>query len=205
MKYTSFRTYGGCYQWKRLPMGLKAAPAHFQQQMASTVLGPYLYEICEIYLDDVIIYGETEEDFLRNVETILKRFREFNILINPAKCTFGASKIQYTGHILSEEELYSDAKRVDNVLNFPKATKQQELKSFLGFAMYFHQHIKNYSMTVAPLHNMLVVSNWRVFLKKPIGIFVFYFKYTIISRGPVAHSFYIYKYESSFENNKCND
>ena len=50
-----------------------------------------------------------------------------------------------------------------------------------------------------------VVSNWRVFLKKPIGIFVFYFKYTINFRGPVAHSFYIYKYESSFENNKCND
>jgi len=162
MKYTSFRTYGGCYQWKRLPMGLEAAPAHFQQQMASTVLGPYLYEICEIYLDDVIIYGETEEEFLTNVETILKRFREFNILIDPTKCTFGASKIQYTGHILSEDGLSFDANRVDNVLNFPKPNTQQELKSFLGFVTYFHEHIKNYSIIVAPLHNMLHGYNKKI-------------------------------------------
>ena len=46
-------------------MGLKGAPAHFQQQMASTVLGSLLYDICEIYLDDVIIYGETEEEFTK--------------------------------------------------------------------------------------------------------------------------------------------
>ena len=50
-------------------MGLKGAPAHFQQQMASTVLGSLLCDICEIYLDDVIIiYGETEEEFTKNVE-----------------------------------------------------------------------------------------------------------------------------------------
>ena len=162
MKYTSFRTYGGCYQWKRLPMGLEAAPAHFQQQMASTVLGPYLYEICEIYLDDVIIYGETEEEFLTNVETILKRFREFSILINPTKCSFAASKIHYTGHILSEDGLSFDANRVDNVLNFPKPNTQQELKSFLGFVTYFHEHIKNYSIIVAPLHNMLHGYNKKI-------------------------------------------
>ena len=88
MKYTSFRTSGGCYQWKRLPMGLKAAPAHFQQQMASTVLGPLLYDICEIYLDDVIIYGETEEEYLQNIEKVLKRFRECNITTNPTKLLY---------------------------------------------------------------------------------------------------------------------
>jgi len=162
MKYTSFRTSGGCYQWKRLPMGLKAAPAHFQQQMASTVLGPLLYDICEIYLDDVIIYGETEEEYLQNIEKVLKRFRECNITINPTKCTFGASKIQYTGHVLSAEGLSFDANRIENVLNFPKPTTQQELKSFLGFVTYFHEHIKNYSMIVAPLHNMLHGYNKKV-------------------------------------------
>ena len=48
------------------------------------------------------------------------------------------------------------------MLNFPKPTTQQELKSFLGFVTYFHEHIKNYSMIVAPLHNMLHGYNKKV-------------------------------------------
>ena len=91
-------------------MGLKGAPAHFQQQMASPVLGSLLYDICEIYLDDVIIYGETEEEFTKNVELVLNKFREYNITINPTKCTFGASEIQYTGHVLNAEGLTFDKK-----------------------------------------------------------------------------------------------
>ena len=74
-EYTAFKTpWGGLYEWCRLPMGLKGAPAYFQQIMATEVLNGLIMEICEVYLDDVIIFAPTEELLLERVRTVLQRF-----------------------------------------------------------------------------------------------------------------------------------
>ena len=58
------------------------------------------------------------------MELVLQKYRDHNITVNPSKCTFGASKIQYTGHALASEGLSFDSERIDNVLNFPKSKTQ---------------------------------------------------------------------------------
>ena len=72
---TAFMTFMGVFEWLRVPMGLKGAPSHFQQQMATKVLANLIYRICELYLDDIIVYGNTEEELVKN---LLARFlRDF--------------------------------------------------------------------------------------------------------------------------------
>ena len=44
-------------------MGLKGAPSYFQQAMATVVLAGLMYVICELYLDDIIVHGKTEDEF----------------------------------------------------------------------------------------------------------------------------------------------
>lgn len=154
IRYTSFRTFGGCFRWKRLPFGLKTAPAYFQQQM-QIILAPLLYKVCEIYIDDVIVYGQTEEEFVNNLRQVLERLKEHNIAVNPSKCVFGVTEIQYTGHTLNEHGLSFSEQKVEKILGFSKPITQKELKSFVGFATYFHEHIRNFSMLMAPLNNML--------------------------------------------------
>ena len=62
-KFTAFKTlWGGLYEWCRLPMGLKGAPAYFQSTMSTEVLGGLIMNICEIYLDDVIVFAESALD-----------------------------------------------------------------------------------------------------------------------------------------------
>ena len=119
--YTSFRTFGGCYKWKRLPFGLKTAPAFFQQQM-QIILAPYLYTICEIYIDDVIVYGSTEEEFVENLRLILQKLKDHNIAINPSKCVLGVQEIQYTGHVLNEHGLSFSKEKLEKVSGFSKPT-----------------------------------------------------------------------------------
>ena len=143
IKYTSFRTFEGCYKWKRLPFGLKSAPTFFQQQM-QIVLAPYLYNICEIYIDDVIIYGKTEEEFVNNLRLVLQRLKDHNIAVNPSKCVLGVQEIQYTGHVLNEHGLSFSKEKVDKVAGFSKPITQADLKSFIGFVTYFHEHMKNF-------------------------------------------------------------
>ena len=55
--YTAFVTFMGIYEWCRVPMGLKGAPSYFQGVLASIVLVGLLYFICELYIDDIIVYG----------------------------------------------------------------------------------------------------------------------------------------------------
>jgi len=62
--YTAFITRRGKYEWVRVLLGLKGAPSYFQREIASRVLAGYLGSFCELYLDNLIIFGETEEDIV---------------------------------------------------------------------------------------------------------------------------------------------
>ena len=53
--YTTFTTWMGTYEWLRVAMGLKGAPSWFQQQLETKVLGGLIHQICELYIDDLII------------------------------------------------------------------------------------------------------------------------------------------------------
>ena len=62
--YTSFITFSGVYQFTRLPFGPKRAPSYFQEIMATVVLAGLIYMICEMYIDDCTVFGDTNIEFL---------------------------------------------------------------------------------------------------------------------------------------------
>jgi hypothetical protein len=61
-KYTAFITQDGIYEFNRVPMGPKGAPAYFQQQMQHSVFPDFTQSILEIYLDDIITWSDTPEN-----------------------------------------------------------------------------------------------------------------------------------------------
>ena len=71
--YTAFILFCGLYQFTRLPFGPKRASSYFQEQMASVVLAGLLYFICEVYLDDITVFGSTEDEFIKNLRTVFVR------------------------------------------------------------------------------------------------------------------------------------
>ncbi len=152
---SAFITFMGTYEWLRVPMGLKSAPSYFQQQMATIVLRGLLYHICELYLDDIIVYGETEEEFLKNLRTVFDRLQKHGVTLNPAKCKLGVSEVQYVGHTINEEGLTFSAEKRHEVLEFPKPVTHRHMKQFLGLANYFRDHVRNHSIEVQPLQNMV--------------------------------------------------
>lgn len=81
--FTSFICFMGTYEWLRVAMGLKGAPSYFQQQLASIVLVGLIYVLCELYLDDVIIFASSEDEFLHRLRQVFERFRKYRITVNP--------------------------------------------------------------------------------------------------------------------------
>jgi hypothetical protein len=153
--FTAFRTAGGCYQWKRVPMGLKGAGSYFQAQMCRIIGPELLYNGVEVYLDDVIVYGSTEREYLDNLRRLLAKFAAAGVRLSPAKCRFGQKEVEYVGHVINATGMnFSDAKK-KKVMDFPKPVMHKQLKSFLGLGNYFRDHIRNYSTEVAPLQRLV--------------------------------------------------
>lgn len=152
---TAFMTFMGVFEWLRVPMGLKGAPSYFQQQMAIRVLRGLLYHILELYLDDIIVFGRTEEELLKNLRQVFERFRKHRLTLNPGKCRFGLSKVEYVGHTIDENGLTFSEEKRHEVLDFPKPVTMRNMKQFLGLANYFRDNVKNHSILVKPLQDMV--------------------------------------------------
>ena len=76
-------------------MRLKGAGPYFQRSMSNTVLAGLVYQICELYIDDVLIHDRDIESFLANVRKVFERLREFNVAVNPAKTKLGLAEVEY--------------------------------------------------------------------------------------------------------------
>ena len=154
--YFAFITSIGLFEWNRLPMGPKAAGSYFQGVLATVVLAGLIYVICELYIDDIIIHGATFQEFLSNFETVLKRFKKYNITLNPKKCKLGYTSLEYVGHVINEHGLSMSKQKRNVVKQWHKPVTMHDLRSFLGLANYFRDHIRNHSMIVRPLQDMIV-------------------------------------------------
>ena len=98
-------------------MGLKGAPSYFQHILQSVVLQGLIYEICELYIDDVIIFASTLEKMVQNLKLVLKRLHAYYITVSPDKCSFGLEEIEFVGHTLDSEGLHFTKAKLDKVLD----------------------------------------------------------------------------------------
>jgi hypothetical protein len=83
---------GGCFKWKRVPMGLQGAGSYFQAMMTEVIGSELLYNGREVYLDDVIVHGKTHREYLDNLIKLIKRFALYGVRLSPKKCRFGPQK-----------------------------------------------------------------------------------------------------------------
>ena len=81
---TSFITATGLNEYNRVPMGLMGAPAYFQRVMSTVVIAGVMFTHCEVYMNDIIIFGRTKK-YLDNLEAVLKRLKKFRFTFNPLR------------------------------------------------------------------------------------------------------------------------
>jgi hypothetical protein len=154
-KYTAFITHMGEYEWTRIVMGLSSAGSNFQSKMAMEVLVGLVYIICELYIDDVITWGDTEEELIDNLRQILARLQKKRVLANPDKVVIGLQRIEFVGRYIDHEGVHMTEEKLDSIRDFPLPLMKRDLKSFIGLANYFRDHVRNHSILAYPLQNLI--------------------------------------------------
>ncbi len=113
--------------------------------LSKVVLAGLQYISCEIYIDDVIVYGDSLDELTIRFREILTRFKKFNIVVNPDKCCFGLSEIEFLGHVVSKDGIRLGKKKVDGLMKIQEPQDRIALKSFLGLTNYFREFIPYYA------------------------------------------------------------
>ena len=151
---TAFSTDKGHFEFTRVPFGLKGAPATFQRLM-NTVLTGLNGLKAFVYLDDIIIYAHSIEDHTEKLQEVFNRLRDFNLKLQPSKCSFMRKEVNYLGHVITDEGVKPDPNKIRCVLEFPIPTNPKEVKSFLGLSGYYRRFVPRYGQIAKPLTSLL--------------------------------------------------
>ncbi len=101
------------------------------------------------------MFGNTREELMSRLDTILHRLRLFNITLNPSKVKIGLEQVEYLGHVIDKHGLSFSKEKKDKVFDFRKPSTAKEMKSFLGLTVQFRDHVQNFGDLAAPLHAMI--------------------------------------------------
>jgi hypothetical protein len=137
-----------------MSFGLTNAPAHFMYLMNSVFM-PELDKFVVVFIDDILVYSENEEDHVDHLRVVLTRLREHQLYAKFSKCEFWLREVPFLGHVLSDGGIMVDPTKVQEVLNWKAPISVHEVWSFLGLAGYYRRFILDFSKIAKPMTRLL--------------------------------------------------
>jgi len=151
---SAFSTKEGHWEYKRMPFGLKTAPATFQK-MINNVLSVLTGTRCYVFLDDIVLYANSLVDHDRKLRDVFKSLRKHNLKLQLDKCEFLRKDVIYLGHKTSEHGVEPDARKIEVIKNFPTPKTTKQLRRFLGLVAYYRRFVPQFSKIASLLHKLL--------------------------------------------------
>ena len=150
---TAFVTDQGLFEFNRMCFGLCNAPSTFSRVMARAMKGLLWSEVL-IYLDDLIIFARTFDEYLSRIRNVFERLRSANLKLKPQKCKFGQQKVTFLGHVVTPNGVTTDPRKCDAIQHVPVPHRLKELRSFLGLTNYYARFVPRYREIARPLYRL---------------------------------------------------
>lgn len=147
---TAFTVENGHYEFKRMPFGLKNAPATFQRVM-NNVLKKFIGKNCMVYMDDIIIFSTSLKEHIEILTQIFKTLSEYNLKIQLDKSEFLSKEVSYLGHIVTPLGVKPNPDKIEVIKKWPVPKTEKELRGFLGTIGYYRRFISDFAKIIKPL------------------------------------------------------
>ncbi|KAJ1601880.1 hypothetical protein NDA14_007272 [Ustilago hordei] len=156
---TAFGTQLGLYEYLVMPFGLANAPAHFQSfinDIFRDIIGVYVV----VYLDDFLIFSDTEEVHVKHVTEVLTRLRSNRLFAKLSKCEFHTKTVEFLGYIIKPMGIEMDPEKVHTVKEWPMPESIHDIQRFLGFANFYQRFIAHFAHIAKPLTSLVKPIEW---------------------------------------------
>ena len=147
---SAFVTREGLFEWNVMPFGLSNAPATFERLM-ELVLRGMTWKQCVVYIDDVIVFGETFDVTHDRLRKVFTRLRDAHLRLKPKKCHLFKDSTLYLGYLVSQRGIEPDPVKVESIRTWNPPCNLNGLRRFLGTCSYHRKFIPNFAHIAEPL------------------------------------------------------
>ena len=152
---TTFTCPYSTFAYRGMPFGLYNAPTSFQR-CTMTIFSDMEERFIEVFMDDFSIFGSSLDHCLNNLDLVLQRCEETNLVLNCEKCHFMVQEDILLGHHISAKGIEVDRAKIEVIEKLPPPTSMKAGRSFLGHAGFYRHFIKDFSKIMKPLCNVLL-------------------------------------------------
>ncbi|VDI11245.1 Hypothetical predicted protein [Mytilus galloprovincialis] len=124
---TAFVCHKGLFEFNVLPFGLASGPSLFSELVTEVLQG--LEHFSTAYIDDILIFSETEEEHLGHIQQVFDRLRQHKLKLKLKKCNFLQNETNYLGFIISKDGLKPDPEKVKAIQGMKAPSNVREMKN----------------------------------------------------------------------------
>ena len=135
-----------------MPFGLRNAAQTFQRFMDQVLRGLHFVYV---YIDDLLIASASPQEHENHLRSVFQRLSGHGVVINPSKCEFGASSLQFLGHQIDSAGIRPLDHKVQVIRDFPLPTTHRKLREFLGLINFYHHFLPHAAELLRPLNDLL--------------------------------------------------
>ena len=151
-KLTTFITPFGRFMFRRLPYGISSAPEYFQKRMDKELTG-LQGVLC--HMDDILVIGRNKEEHDERLVKVLQRLKDSGITLNPDKCLFSTSRLQYLGQVIDSDGIRKDPAKVKAITEVPEPEDVPDVRRFLGMVNQQMKFLPNLAEMTKPIQDLL--------------------------------------------------
>ena len=152
---TAFTTRYGLFEWLVTPFGLTNSPASFQRALNRALHG-ILYNGACAYADDILIYGESDEELAQREKAVLTVLMKAGLPIDIDKSEFGVTTTRFLGMILHVGEgVEMDPQKASAIRGWKRPETVRELRGFIGLAGYLRPFLPRLAEHTKPLYQLI--------------------------------------------------
>ncbi|GJR18874.1 reverse transcriptase domain-containing protein [Tanacetum coccineum] len=133
---TTFTCPYGTFAYRRMLFGLCNAPANFQRCMTA-IFHDMVEDFMEVFMDNFSVFGNSFDCCLANLDRMLARCEETNLVLNWEKYYFMVKEGIVLGHKISGGGIEVDRAKIDVIAKLPYPTNVKGVRSFLGYAGFY--------------------------------------------------------------------
>ncbi|UYV83546.1 K02A2.6-like [Cordylochernes scorpioides] len=142
----NINTTKGLFAFKRLLYGVAVALNKFQRVM-DNLFADMSGVAC--YIDDILVAGKDHRDHEQKLKLVFKRLQEKSLRLNKDECKFAVNAVEYLGFKIDKKGLHPISSKIEVVVEAPEPTNVSQLRSFIGFLMYYSRNDRKEETPIA--------------------------------------------------------
>jgi hypothetical protein len=148
-----------------MPFKLYNALISFQT-FINRILREFLGRFVIIYLDNIVVYLNSTENYLRHFTQVFEVIRKHILYIKPSKCIFAVLCLEFCGYLIKNKIIRFLSSKVVIIKEWLTFINVHEVRVFLGMITYYRRFIRAFAKIYVSLFDLLKEADAEIRKKK---------------------------------------